>query len=556
MGSAALGLTPPSAAVPPTLDRDADQLLGVHSIIRDARAWPSFAGGSENVSVAHPGAIGPNTIHSPRFVFDGNQERSFIFYGQTGVAVGEDLIIGIGFETAGFRQADRGSRSSEDLSDHVRDEDSRPTGADSLIAISRLDGSFVWEAPIPVALLNSWSTPAIDRATRTVIVGSGSTLSGIDLDTGVSVWSTDLGRIIVNASPTVTDDRPGQTRVFITDYSFASSVGGRLFCVNVSPFDLSKNPFKPGEIVWSAELGGETSGNTPGYADGQVVVSTASGGSAWDQGTILAYDAGATDTPAPLWQYELDNPSGFFSGVALAGDGVYASSYSFTGGQFSGRTVRVDRVSGDQVWSLPTNRTDTVPVPIEGGLVLVSGGVPFSSQLPSFGSIPSIQLIAEFPWGSAIRLWDSAIETLVDDNHNDRWDPGEEFLSLGGWTIQPAVLLDDDKTFAYVGVSPDPAASIDGFYGASPAFAMVDLSKFPGDNAFVVEWHHGSGASPAIVGGELYTVGYDGVFAFGAPSMSLEHILSLWTAGLLPDFNSDGLLNFYDLRLAIENMIR
>jgi len=565
VGSAALGLTPPSAAVPPTLEPRPDRTRTDRALVRDGRAWPGFAGNADNVSVAPASAMGPSSIVTPRFVFDGNSERAFVFYGQTALAVGSDLIVGLGFETfargpawgADGRDAGaRVARATQPGEPHASIQSARPTGADSVIAISRLDGSFVWEAPIPVALLDSWSAPGIDVPTGTVVVGSGSTLIGLDLGTGLPLWSTDLGRIIVNASPTIVDDRPGETRVFITDYSFASSVGGRLFCVNLSPFDAERNPFKPGEIVWSAELGGETSGNTPAYVDGRVYVSTASGGTLWDQGTILAFDADTTLTPAPLWRYELNNPSGFFGGVGVKGDGVYASSYSFTGGQFSARTVRVDRHSGAGVWSVPTNRTDTVPVPIDGGLVLVSGGVPFSPQFPSFGSVPSLQLIAELPWGDAAVLWDSALETLHDTNGNGRWDPGEEFLSLGGWTIQPAVLMGAGTAHAYVGVSPDPGGSSDGFFGASPAMAMVDLSKLPGEPGFVVEWHHGSGASPAISGAELYSIGFDGVFAFGAPSMPVQTILTLWGSGLLPDLNGDGLVNFYDLLLALEHSIR
>lgn len=568
MGPAALGLTPPSAAVPPTLSRAPDQ-AAAPQLIRDARAWLGFAGGGGNVSVAHAGAVGPETIEDPRFVFEGDQGRSFVLYGQTSLVVSEGLIIGVGFETGfggsarsgaagdsadyGVRVPDGPGHGTDSGADHARDEDSRPTGSDALIAISRMDGSLVWDASIPVALLDSWSAPAIDPSGRTVVVGSGSTLSAFDLDTGDARWSTDLGRIIVNASPTITDDRPGRNRVFITDYSFASSVGGRLFCVNLDPFDAARNPFEPGAIVWSVELGGETSGNTAGYVDGTVYVSTTSGGDSWDQGTILAYEADATLTPAPEWRYQLDNPSGFFSGVAIKGNGVYASSYAFTGGQFSARTVRVDRHTGAQVWSVPTNRTDSIPVPIGGGLVLVSGGVPFSSQLPSFGSVPSVQLIFESPWGDAHRLWDTAIDTLVDDNGNGAWDPGEAFLSLGGWTIQPAVMEVDGGAFAYVGVSPDPVGSLGGFFGASPAMAMIDLTKMPDDGGFVVEWNEGSGASPAISKGELFSVGFDGVFAFGAPTMPRGQILALWGSGGLPDLNADGTVDVHDVRIALEH---
>src|SRR5690606_5523427 len=150
---------------------------------------------------------------------------------------------------------------------------------------------------------------------------------------------------------------------------------------------------------------------------GVVYVSTATGGAQWDQGTIQAFPAAATSAPDALWRYEHTDPTGFFSGPAVKGNAVYASTNSFHGGQYSAATLRVNATTGQQRWSVPTNRTDTVPVPLDNGQVLVSGGLSYTAMFPLFGSLPSLQLIAELPAGNgAVRVWDSAMATHVDTN--------------------------------------------------------------------------------------------------------------------------------------------
>lgn len=543
-----------------------------HEVLRDARIWSTFAGGADRVSIAPAGSTGPGVmLSSPRFVFDGDEDRSFVFYGQTAVAMTDELIIAIGYESDFFGvrlpeppgtlggdgtgqggNTQQGGRDGTDDAVILPGTYQEPIGSDVVVAIDRVTGELRWVCEIPIALLDSWSAPTVDMARNSVLVATGTKLCALSLDNGQELWRTSLDNLVVNATPVVTYDRPGRDRAFITDHSFASGSNGHLFCVNVDEYHPTNNPYDPGELVWIVDLKGETSGNTPAYRDGMVYVSTASGGGNWDQGMIRAYPVGTNSPPQPAWVFEHTSAAGFFSGVAVTDTAVYASTYSFTGDQFSAQTVRLNRATGQRVWSVPTNRTDVVPVPFGDRFVLVSGGVPFSSQFPAFGSLPSLELIVETPFGSAARVWDTAIDTLDDNNNNGRWDPGEDFLSLGGWTIQPSVVDIDGKFYAYAGASPDPSGD-DGFFGASPAFAVVDLGKMPTDAGFVVGWGQGAGASPAISGTELYSVGYNGVVAFGAPAMPVQRILAMWSAGTLPDFNADGIADLVDLNIAMEH---
>lgn len=63
-----------------------------------------------------------------------------------------------------------------------------------------------------------------------------------------------------------------------------------------------------------------------------------------------------------------------------------AASYSFTGGRTSANLVKLDALTGVMSWSVGCNRTASVPVYVEGGRVVVAGG------LDGFGSIPTLQL--------------------------------------------------------------------------------------------------------------------------------------------------------------------
>lgn len=546
-----------------------------HSPIYNATLWTAFAGGPDRVSHALPGVSGPSSIAEPRWIKNGDSSEAFAFYGQAGVVTTDELVIVVGFQTesapgadgatqpadqAGYPDqgggnnpadpreipADPGATDADQHDPHLVE----TRGQDSVVAFSRIDGSVVWSRPVPMAALDSWSTPCVDVLHDSLIITAGSRMVCMSLSDGATRWNTGLGRIVVNTSPVVTHDLGPRNRAFITDHSFASGLQGRLICVNTSPFDPVLNPHQPGDIVWTVGLGGQTSGNTPAYKDGVVYVSTATGGTTWDQGTILALPADATAAPTPLWVYQHTDPSSFFSGVAIKGQAIYASTYSFHGGQYSAATVRLDRRTGAQEWSVPTNRTDTVPVPLDSGFVLVSGGVPFTSMFPVFGSLPSVQLIYEQPWGGAARLWDSAMATLDDANGNGTWDDGETFLSVGNWTSQPIVVeLPDGRPAAYVGSAPDPATG--GFYGPGETLNLIDLSKHPTHPDFVIQTSPGCGGSPALVGSELYAAGATGLHALGAPSWPLAIVLARWANQTLPDFNGDGVLDELDLQIAL-----
>lgn len=507
--------------------------------VSNPRLWSMFAGGANRVSIAWEGARGPDTITTPRWIKDGDSEETFEFYGQAGVVTTEHLAIAVGYLVG------LGSDGTEPWVGNLDN--------DVVVAFSRLDGSVIWTTPIPPALLDSWSTPAVDVIHDSLIITASDRVMSLALADGSVRWSTQIDGIVVNASPVVTDDAHPKNRMFITNYSFASGVSGRLYCLNTSPFHPVTNPFQPGQLIWSRTLNGQTSGSTPAYENGVVYVATATGGGRWDQGTIQAFRANATAAPAALWRYEHTDPTGFFSGPAVKGNAVYASTYSFHGGQYSASTVRINATTGQQRWSVPTNRTSTVPVPLDNGQVLVSGGLAYTAMFPLFGSLPSLQLIAELPTGNgAVRLWDSAMDTHVDTNLNGQWDPGEPFLAVGGWTCQPIVRYDESgRPIAYVGSAPNPGTA--GFFGHSPAMRAVDLTKHPTQAGFIIETALQCGGSPALSDREMYAVGALGLYAFGAPSWSHSSILSMWVSRILPDLNGDGQLDGRDFLLAMQH---
>lgn len=498
--------------------------------------WTTFAGNNARTSTVD-GGVGPSSISTPRWIKRGDAQASYEFYGQSGVVVTDELVIAVGYQIGEGGDSETLVRSSS---------------TDTVVAFSRYSGAVVWTTPVPIAMLDSWSTPTVDTANNTVLVASGGWLTAISLQDGTKSWVRALGRVVVNASPVVTTNLGPRNRAFITDHSFAAGGDGQLYCVNTSPFIPGVNPYLPGELVWAVFLDGQTSGNTPAYRNGVVYVSTATGGDTWDQGTIRAFPADATSAPAPLWVYNHTDPSGFFSGMAVIGDSIYASTYAFQGGQFSAATVRVDANTGEQRWTVPTNRTNTVPVPLGDGLVLVSTGLPYTSDLPAFGSLPSLQLIYEHPWGAgASRAWDSAVDTLDDHNNNGRWDPGEEFLPVGGWTNQPAVAVRDGvDSLVYIGGTPD--ANMGGFFGPSREMLLVDISKHPSDPGFVADVATNTGGSPALVNQEIYSLGVNGLYAFGAPSMPRAAIITGWINQTLPDFNGSGSLDWADMTIALQ----
>ncbi len=382
-------------------------------------------------------------------------------------------------------------------------------GVDRLYAIRRVDGEVDWGSPVEPPFVGSWSTPAIDTGNGAVIAASGMTVRAFDRVTGAPRWLTPLLRQIVNASPLVTGDLGPRDRVFITDYDGFGSAG-RICCINADEFVTPANPWQPGEIVWSVPIGG-SSGNSPAYAGGVVYVASAGDDPGASPGVIRAFDATADAAPTPLWSFTNVVDQGFFGGVCVheepgGGGGVfvYAASYAFSAGQTAANLVKVNAADGSLLWSVACNRTSATPIPLGDGRIVVSGGI------VGFGSMPSVQLF-EGSGSSATMLWDSALDTWQDANQNGVMEVGE-FLLVGGWTHQPAAVIEPGgASILLAGAVPTGSWS-----AACSDLYTLDLSHAPSEPAFVAAHAIGVGSTPAVAGANVYTIGSGGVAAFGA----------------------------------------
>tara|TARA_A100000171_G_scaffold17866_2_gene16364 strand:+ start:672 stop:2216 length:1545 start_codon:yes stop_codon:yes gene_type:complete len=385
------------------------------------------------------------------------------------------------------------------------------------VALDRETGTGIWTTPIAPVILESWSSPAIDIEHQTLIVASGNTIAALDTTTGEQIWSHTLSSTIVNASPVITDDLGDRDRILITNYSFGGFGNAQLVCINADPFDAEINPYEPGEIVWAKALGADSSGNTPAYQNGRIYLATATDGSS-SRGTVRCYDiTGDTQPASPIWSFTNPINAGFFGGVAIGNGHVYASSYTFSGLQNSANTVKLDKRSGELVWSVPTNRTDATPIVLPSGDVVVSSGVATGAFdfLPFFGSLPSIQYIDD-TGSDASLLWDSALDTHDDLNSNGVWEFGEPYLSIGGWTHQPIAMTIGATPHLLVGTLPEiqPGVNI----GHNTDLRLIDLSVSPTDPGFIVEHAAGTGNTPAIASGWIYTSGVAGIRAYAPQS--------------------------------------
>lgn len=386
-----------------------------------------------------------------------------------------------------------------------------------LWALDRSDGEIRWSIGVDAANLSSWSTPAIDARRGNIIIAAGSALTAYAMSSGVQVWRATLQALIVNASPVVTGHLGLCDRAFITDYDgFGASA--RLYCVNVSPQN-AVNPYAPGAIVWSVPIGA-ASGNTPAVRDGRVYVSSV-GDWGFAPGQLLCFDARATSAePAPLWT--LDNPTGesFFGSVCVTGEkDLYASSYAFYGSSLSANLVKVDAATGTLKWSTPCNRSASTPVPLTGNRIALSGG------LAGYGTVPTLQLFQD-NGASAALLWDSSLATWNDANHNGLRDNGE-YMVVGGWHNQPAPFADGSRLLiGAIGTGSDVTG-----YGS---LLLVDTAIAPSAPGFVVGQRAGVGASPAVAGANVYSLGSAGLMAFGGSPPRC-------------DVNGDGAFNIDDL---------
>ncbi|MGE0478989.1 MAG: PQQ-binding-like beta-propeller repeat protein [Phycisphaerae bacterium] len=364
-----------------------------------------------------------------------------------------------------------------------------------LVAFALRTGQRLWTAPVSADGLDSWASPAIYRPTQLALIGVGDTVYGVRTDSGETMFVTPLAQSTVNGSPAISGDllvggRPAD-RAFIADYNPSTPATTQLYALNVSPFDPATNPYALGEIVWTATLP-TTSGSSPSYADGTVVIATATG-------RVLAFDA---SNGSPRWNQPLGQP-GYFGGVAVHDGFVYAAAYGFFGGQNNGRLVKLSLVTGGLAWSTPCERTNSIPLVVGDGRIYVSGGI------AGFGSAVKVQCFQDLGAGAAL-VWDTHAAT-------------GGALVVGGWTHQPAYW--NGRLFAG---RPSSAA-----FDPYSELLLLDTARAPGEVGFVRDRTVAAGGSPALHRDGAVSIGVDGVSA-----------VALTIAG---DLNCDGVVNNFDI---------
>ena len=395
-----------------------------------------------------------------------------------------------------------------------------------LIAYDAVDGARLWSADVEADFLSSWTSPAIDENNGTVLLATNDDVYSFDQVTGACEWTLELDRRVVNSSPLVTADLTSggvpANRALIADYSGFGS-GAKLYAINVDPFDASLNPYKPGESVWTLDLG-RAAGATPAYVKPWVYLATGGGDFLRANVSSPIPDPNHPGSVLPDWRTTvaingLGDGAGFFGGVSIAGTALFAASYNFVGGENSAQLFKIDAGSGAEVWQAPCERTDSIPIPL-GGEVWLSGG------LAGFGSAFKLQRFRD-NGGSATTTWDS----------------GQAAFSpvIGGWTHHTAIAHD----FVYVGTpeSPDPNAPPPGGMNFDPygELLILDSRVDPNQPTFLVDRFAGAGGSPALAHGRLFSIGAEGLFAFD-PSPACA-----------ADVNGDGVVGLTDLSLILSH---
>lgn len=474
--------------------------LSAAGTARAQSAWTQLAGQATKVAIS---PSGPKALAQPSWIVSTDQAGNVItFAGQSSPVVSRDLIVATG---------------------KIGPPNAR---IHKLVAIDRRKGAVVWTRTIAAPQLESFSAPAIDERNSVCMVASGSVVAAFDLSTGEPRWTAPLAHPVVNASIVIADGPLCRRRAFITDYD-GYGIDARLYCINLDPQAGNLNPFTPGEIVWSAPIGG-ASGASPAYAQGHVYVATV-GEFGVTGGVVMCFDALATQTPDPLWTSANPLDIGYFGGLCVSGDAVFAASYSFFGGTSSSNLVKLSAKDGTPLWSVPCNRSASIPIPLpprpgqSEPRVLLSGG------LSGFGTRPTLQLFTDH--GSSASLdWESSTATWFDANGNGNIDPGE-YLSVGGWSHQPVVSTISGLR-AFVGTLSAAAGS--GTGTACTMLTQIDLNTLPAAGGFIVSQATGCGSSPALADSNLYTIGALGLYAFGPTPPQF-------------DVDGDGQVNIEDL---------
>lgn len=513
-------------------------LLSSTAVAQVGAVWTHLGGGASRASASPAGTL---SLSTPAWVVSRDlNNAAIVWVGQSSPVVTRDRVMAVGQVGA----------------------------AAYVFSIDRRAGAVVWQSPIDPPTFSSYSSPVIDERGRTCIVASGWTVRAFDLSTGASRWAIELENPVVNASPVVTQDLWAADRLFITDYD-AAGASGRLYCINISPRRATINPFSPGEIVWSVGVGG-TSGNSPAYANGRVFVPVAGDYNSFPPipSELRCYDAGAMSTPDPVWTYAnaADPDARFFGGVSVSGGAVYAASYDFVGlsSTFNNSNlVKLDAKTGTLRWSVPSNRTNAIPIPLPPKPVSKFPRVLLSAGLNNFGgTAPNLQLF-EDRGGAAQLVWDSAMATWIDLDGDGRVDAGE-FMSVGGWSHQPAVSTGLGPVTVFAGTLPTSGNNTS--FGACTNLRAINLDVLPAATGFVRAEFVGAGSSPALADGNIYTIGGTGLHAFGPTpprfdvdgdgEITIEDLYA-WEQGVgSRDVDGNGVANGVDRTLLVAELRR
>lgn len=346
--------------------------------------------------------------------------------------------------------------------------------SNQLSAFRRDTGSRLWTRSLKKDALDSWSTCAYDTRNQRVVVATGDDLVATEAASGAPCWNAPLGENVVNASPTITEDLlvsgVPANRAMIT--TFDPNGPAMLAGINLDPYEATINPYDPGEQAWKV-TGLAFAGNTAAYLSGLAVVTTSDG---W----ILAFDA--YDGGA-VWQTYVGGR--FFGGVTLRCGYAYAADYEFFGGQNNSTLYKFDLSDGSMVWSTACERTNSAPI-VAAGRVYVAGGI------RGFGSVIKVQAFEDF--GTTVcPLWDTHVDTAGA-------------LRVGGWSTQPLYCAGR----LYVGSPPASGSPFEPY----AALYVINTALTPYDSGFVLTTQLGSGGSPSLLDGRLFSIGSNGLFAF------------------------------------------
>lgn len=187
------------------------------------------------------------------------------------------------------------------------------------------------------------SNPTIENGTVYVSGGSDQHIYALDLDSGRTIWSQNIGQPAIYESPIVHN---GQ--VFI-----ASSLAD-----NASLFALNA---EDGTVNWSISLG-SSSFFGPALGDGYLYVGT------YDNKTLRAINP---DDGSEIWSYQPEENEGFASPPVYQSGVVYALSTNMDNG--AGSLHAIDGATGELLWKNNELSDAQAASPIVfGDLVIVS----------------------------------------------------------------------------------------------------------------------------------------------------------------------------------------